>query len=120
MGVALALLCRAALADPFALPAEDIDLVRAEISTQMLDPESTILSEVVAADEKAGDETMTWVCGKVRGKNTFGGYAQPVPFVGSIITEKTGKRSFLPIQIAGPSNSEQLAVLQLCLAKLGR
>ena len=90
----------------------------ARIGLQLLDsapglPEGD-LSDVLASVDATNGDALTWICGK----NPPGGYAQPTPFIGSIITETTGRRHFLVTAIAGPSNTEQLAVLQTCLAKL--
>ena len=75
------------------------------------------VSGVIGAPD-ATEPTLVWACGKVQGKNTFGGYAQPVPFIGSFVTNNVGEKLFLVVAIAGPSNAEQLAVLNTCIERL--
>jgi hypothetical protein len=107
----------AAFAEPIVIKEPDLSLVTSALSLQMLDPPSTRVSGVVGAAD-AKEPSLVWVCGHVQGKNTFGGYAQPVPFFGSLVTETTGSKQFLVISIAGPSNDDQLAVLNACLERI--
>lgn len=98
-----------------ALPsAEELALIEDGIAAKLLDPESAVLSEVVTTPDN-DNPSMTWVCGNVKGRNTFGGYAQPVAFLGTLIAQNNGERVFLPIAIAGASPAEQASVLATCL-----
>ena len=58
------------------------------------------------------------VCGNVQGRNTFGGYAQPTPFMGMMIDNDTVGRKFITISIAGPTEAERYALLSTCLEAL--
>lgn len=102
--------------EPFIPNEDDLSMIEDGLKARLLDPESIIVSEVIATEDVSGP-ALVWVCGKVRGKNSFGGYAQPTPFMGTFVTGKSGKRSFLTMVIAGPSDDEQLHVLETCLAK---
>lgn len=113
-----ALSSSALAAEPFLPTEQDLELIRSGLSEKMLDPSSTIVSDVVAAKENVDGQTINWVCGKVRGKNTFGGYAQPTNFMGTILETAGSGRMFVVINIAGPSNEEQLRTLRTCLDKL--
>lgn len=106
----------AAVAAPYVPGSQDLEFIRAELSTQMLDPASTIISDVLANDELVDGKTMTWICGKVRGRNTFGGYAQPVPFLGAIVESPVKGRTFITISIADARTS--VTTLQSCLVKM--
>ena len=83
----------------------------------MLDPLSTIVSDIVGANVPE-DPNATWVCGKVRGKNGLGGYAQPVPFMGMIAPLKAGGSSFIVVAIADANAASQSRVLTTCLDNL--
>lgn len=120
-----ALVCAALLAasngfaaEVFVPTADELELIRSGLSERMLDPSSTIVSNVVAAKEFVDGQEVAWVCGKVRGKNTFGGYAPPTNFMGTLIATQPTKRMFVVLSIAGPSNAEQLQTLRACLDKL--
>lgn len=63
-------------------------------------------------------EDARWVCGKVRGKNTFGGYAQPTSFIGMLWTGRNGGRHFTLITIADPYAASELLVLNACIERL--
>lgn len=96
-----------------------MEIIKVELSKQMLDPSSTLVSNVVATDQMSKDgEVMTWVCGSVRGKNTYGGYAQPTPFIGALVNPSKGERTFLTIKIAEPNSSSRYAVLSACIEKI--
>lgn len=98
-----------------ALPsAEELVLIEQGIAAKLLDPDSAVLSEVVTTPDK-DNPSMTWVCGNVKGRNTFGGYAQPVPFLGSLVAQNNGEKVFLAIAIAGAAPAEQASVLATCL-----
>ncbi len=106
----------AAQAEPFQPAPDDMALIEAGVAGQLLDPGSAILSEVIAGPAEGGE--LTYVCGNVRGKNTFGGYAQPTPFMGAIIQETTGRRSFMLMRIAEPDPAIQADLATLCLESL--
>lgn len=54
------------------------------------------------------------VCGKVQGKNSLGGYAQPAPFIGSLVPTSSGAMMFLVLAIASSDPAEQARTLQAC------
>lgn len=98
-----------------ALPsAEELVLIEQGVAAKLLDPESAVLSEVVTTPDN-DNPSMTWVCGNVKGRNTFGGYAQPVPFLGTLVTQNNGEKVFLAIAIAGAAPAEQASILATCL-----
>ena len=122
--VCLALSSGQMRADPnatfYTLTDADAAMVQAGVSAKLLDPESARFTQLIAAtspppDAAKPDECMIWVCGHVSRKNTFGGYAQPTPFLGAIVANKP---LFVVISIAGPDASEQSATLQTCLSKM--
>lgn len=117
-GAAILLASASSGAELFVPAASDLDLIRSSLSERMLDPSSTIVSNVVAAKETVDGQEVAWVCGKVRAKNTFGGYAQPSNFMGTLISTEPSKRMFVVLSIAGPSDAEQLQTLRACLDKL--
>ncbi|WP_128549280.1 MULTISPECIES: hypothetical protein [Salipiger] len=96
----------------------EIAIIQTAVAQRMLDPASTIISEVVAADDVSDDGVITWVCGNVRGRNSYGGYAQPTPFFGGLTDSPNFGRSFIVISIAGPSAREHLNVQTACQKSL--
>ena len=83
---------------------------------QMLDPTSILLRDViVSADPETAD--IAWVCGKIQGKNSFGGYAQPRSFIGAFGPTESGALMFMPVTIAEPTEKSELLVLQTCLER---
>lgn len=88
--------------------------ILAAVSDEMLDPESTRITDLVAAtDSKI--EGLAYVCGKVSGRNTFGGYAQPTPFFGTLADTKSGDKAFFVISIADATAASQSVALRMCL-----
>lgn len=104
--------CSPALANSFLPEEADMKLIVSGLSEGMLDPTSTIVDSALAAEDPA-TPGLTWVCGQVRGKNGFGGYAQPTPFVGSLV-DNLGQRLFVVVGIADGSEGSQFAILQTC------
>ncbi|MBR9841176.1 MAG: hypothetical protein GYB50_25335 [Rhodobacteraceae bacterium] len=98
--------------------ATDQSIILQSLASKMLEPGSTIISDVVAADDVIDGSTITWVCGNVRGKNSYGGYAQPTPFYGSLSDSESTGRSFITIAIAGSTHSEKTTVQNACYAAL--
>lgn len=109
------------LAEPFKPSAYEMSLIEVGVSEQMLDPSSTIISNVIAADEilDSGD-VITWVCGDVRGKNTFGGYSYDTPFIGTLLDTPKAGRAFILMSIATADAGSKLSVLQSCVDKVGQ
>lgn len=107
-----------ALAEPFIPSATDMAIIQSEVAGRLLDPSSALLSQVIATSETVDGAEMTWVCGSVQGKNTFGGYAQPTPFMGALLDSPGQGRAFVVISIAGPTAAERLSVLQTCMSKM--
>lgn len=105
-------------ADPYVLSDHEMEAIRLGLSLQMLDPSSTIISDVVSVTDGKFKDNGATVCGFVRGKNTFGGYAQPTPFIGILADTKSGQRKFLPIAVAEPSPTSQLSILQMCRTEI--
>lgn len=69
-------------ADPISPPSDDdTQKIEAAVKSQLLDPQSAIISKVMVAQDPAGPPQAGWACGQVQGKNTFGGYAQPKVFI---------------------------------------
>lgn len=116
--IAFALGLEAAHADPYSLSQHELDVIRVGLSEQMLDPTSTIVSDVISVTKGKFEDTGATVCGMVRGRNTFGGYAPPTPFIGVLADTSARQRTFLPISIADPSPTSQLAVLQMCKSEI--
>lgn len=116
--IAFAFGLEAARADPYSLSQHELDVIRVGLSEQMLDPTSTIVSDVISVTKGKFEDTGATVCGMVRGRNTFGGYAPPTPFIGVLADTSARQRTFLPIAIADPSPTSQLAVLQMCKSEI--
>lgn len=95
------------------ITAAETALIADVLSRKMLDPESTRVANLMAAtDDK--EPSLIYVCGEVQGKNTLGGYAQPVMFLGALVTNNVGKRVFTVIAIAKTSGFN--AVAQQCIS----
>ncbi len=106
------------VADVFTPADAEMALIEHRLSERMLDPSSTIVSDVLASEEVIGGDQMAWVCGNVRGKNGLGGYSQPTPFMGALIEAADGAPDFLVIAVASQDAAEQHRVLSECLSRL--
>ena len=69
------------------------------LSRKMLDPDSTRVSNLLAATHDDEPEFI-YVCGDVQGRNGFGGYAQPTMFIGALVPNAEGIKKFAVITIA--------------------
>lgn len=105
-------------AEPFSPSPADMAIIEEGVAEQLLDPSSAIISDVIAISDLTSTPHMDWVCGNVRGKNSFGGYAQDTPFIGTIVNSPTHGRSFVLITIASSHPASQKAVLESCLEKM--
>lgn len=87
----------------------DERLMREALTSQLLDPESAIIEDVVAIDDPQ-DEGAVTICGQIRGKNSFGGYAQPQPFLVMVnpMSELLGGRQVIAAKIADTDDRAQL------------
>lgn len=105
------------LSAPYAPDDAQLAVIRDGLSARMLDPTSTIVSQVLARDQVDGKAKVTWACGKVRGKNTFGGYAPDTWFFGTTMYRPDGSAFFLPMIIAKDAAQSEGAV-RMCLEKM--
>ena len=96
----------------------DLLVITQELSSQMLDPASTRVSNVLAADNVVDGQAMTWICGNVQGRNSFGGYAQPVPFMGTFLNSPTKGRVYITMSIADNNPAAIYSVTSTCLERL--
>ncbi len=101
----------------FILEPEHLAVVKEAVAARLLDPESAILSDVIAATE-SGFEGGAMVCGYVRGKNSMGGYSQPTMFIGGLLPGQGESMSFLVISIARPDPADQSRVADACVDAL--
>lgn len=92
----------------------DEEKIKEAVSVKMLDPDSTRIGDLIAAND-TDTAGLAYVCGKVSGRNTFGGYAQPTPFFGTLVDTNAGDKAFLVLSIAEPTSTSQAAVLKTCL-----
>lgn len=106
-----------AFAEPFNPSPEQMRMIIDEVSTRMRDPESTSLSGVVANPDPKIAGT-SWVCGKVSGKNGFGGYGEPSLFLGTLTLNGEGKEFFFLVDIAEDQGVATDRLLAVCLDKL--
>lgn len=106
-----------AYADPVEPPtSEDVRLISAAIKKELRDPESMELSELLSAAEPTSTN-MTWVCGSVRGKNGFGGFAQPSPFVAMIVNDQLTKRRIVQHLRISRDDREADIAIRICREK---
>jgi len=91
--------------------------IQAVVSSRLRVPESAQFRDVVAATDPS-ISGMIWVCGMVAGRNSFGAVADFTPFMGSLVTERSGQEQFVLIALAGPQADEQERVLSTCLARM--
>lgn len=105
-------------ADPVAPPKpEDQALVEIGLADLMRDPQSMVLTDVLAADDPTSESSITWICGVVRGKNALGGYADPKPFVAMVTNDPlSGSRGLNLLRVAENSDQEAVA-MQICTSK---
>lgn len=108
---------KCAIAAPIGPPTEeDLGLLMNDITRQMRDPDSVKLVDVVAVRDPTSSIT-SWVCGEVRGKNGFGGYADPAQFVALLADDPlSGKRMLQLLKIAEDRHQAGI-VRDLCQRK---
>lgn len=99
----------------YPLSDDEVAQIEAGLSTKLLDPESVRVTDLMAAE---GELEIVTVCGNVQGRNTFGGYAQPVPFMGHIVPTEAGEKVFIAMSVAEPTANSQQAVLKTCLSQM--
>lgn len=94
---------------PVNLSAQQQQMVRADTTNKLKDPESARFGKMYATKDKDGDLT---VCGFVNAKNSYGGYTGMKPFIGMILG--SGKPGGFKLVKIGSSDNEQLAVASVC------
>jgi hypothetical protein len=85
--------------------------IKKAVAAELKDPDSARFDSPIAATKTKDEIT---ACGFVNAKNSFGGYTGNKPF---LVTGFESTGVFVPIGIGG-SDSETMAVLQVCKAHL--
>lgn len=95
----------------------DTKLIEANLANIMRDPNSMVLSDLLAIVDPASGSGLTWVCGIVRGKNALGGNADPLPFISMLGNEPLSEDRVVNL-LRVAENEEQVKLIHdMCLQK---
>lgn len=92
----------------------DMHLVTAELSRQLLDPDSMVLSEVVSIPDPFSSGEIVYICGRVKSRNSFGGYAQPAKFVALVSSDAFSKVRMVQTMKIAETDQQAQAVGRVC------